>query len=76
MKIDGKPYRTIWPVGDSAVEVIDQTRLPHELATRLLERAGAKVVGCAFVIDLPDLGGSDKIRALGDVTTLVSFGGH
>ena len=28
MKVDGRPYRTIWPAGD-AVEVIDQTRLPH-----------------------------------------------
>ncbi len=46
-------------------------------AIKLLERAGAKVVGCAFVIDLPDLGGADKIRALGkDVTALVAFGGH
>ena len=44
---------------------------------KLLERAGAKVVGCCFVIDLPDLGGADKIRALGkEVTTLVRFGGH
>jgi adenine phosphoribosyltransferase len=44
---------------------------------KLLERAGAQVIGCAFVIDLPELGGADKIRALGkDVTTLVSFGGH
>lgn len=46
-------------------------------AIKLLERAGAKVIGCAFVIDLPDLGGADKIRALGkDVVSLVSFGGH
>ncbi len=31
MKIDGVPYRTIWPVNaDQAVEIIDQTRLPHE----------------------------------------------
>src|SRR6201999_806184 len=46
-------------------------------AIKLLERAGANVVGCAFVIDLPDLGGADKIRALGkDIVTLVSFGGH
>lgn len=45
-------------------------------AIELLERAGARVVGCAFVIDLPDLGGADKIRALGkDVVTLVSFAG-
>src|SRR6201996_3374506 len=46
-------------------------------AIKLLERAGANVIGCAFVIDLPDLGGADKIRALGkDVVSLVSFGGH
>jgi len=41
-----------------------------------LERAGAKVIGCCFVIDLPELGGADKIRALGkEVTTLVAFEG-
>jgi adenine phosphoribosyltransferase len=46
-------------------------------AIRLLERAGAKVIGCSFVIDLPDLGGSEKIRALGkEVKTLVAFEGH
>ena len=46
-------------------------------AIKLLERAGGKVVGCCFVIDLRDLGGAEKIRALGkEVTTLVAFGGH
>jgi len=46
-------------------------------AIKLLEQAGAEVVGCSFVIDLPDLGGADKIRALGkEVTTLVTFAGH
>lgn len=46
-------------------------------AIKLLERAGAHVVGCAFVIDLPELGGADKIRALGkDVSALVAFEGH
>ncbi|HEX4301331.1 MAG TPA: adenine phosphoribosyltransferase [Rhizomicrobium sp.] len=46
-------------------------------AVKLLERAGANVVGCSFVIDLPDLGGADKIRALGkQVTTLVTYEGH
>jgi adenine phosphoribosyltransferase len=46
-------------------------------AIRLLERAGAKVIGCSFVIDLPDLGGADKLRALGkEVKTLVTFPGH
>ena len=34
MKVNGKHYRTIWPVGDGqTVEIIDQTRLPHEFAT-------------------------------------------
>ncbi len=46
-------------------------------AIRLLERAGAHVMGCAFVIDLPELGGADKIRALGkEVVSLVAFEGH
>jgi adenine phosphoribosyltransferase len=46
-------------------------------AIKLLERAGGKVVGCCFVIDLPDLGGADRIRALGkEVTTLFTFEGH
>ena len=46
-------------------------------AIKLLERAGAKVVGCSFVIDLPELGGADKLRALGkEVKSLVAFEGH
>ena len=46
-------------------------------AIRLLERAGAKIMGCAFAIDLPELGGADKIRALSkEVTALVAFEGH
>src|ERR1700730_10934716 len=32
---------------------------------RLMERAGARVIGCSFVIDLPELGGADKLRAMG-----------
>ena len=33
MNIKGKPYRTIWLAPDGwSVEIIDQTRLPHELA--------------------------------------------
>ena len=44
---------------------------------RLMERAGAHVIGCSFVIDLPELGGADKLRALGKpVNTLVSFEGR
>ena len=38
MKIQGHPYRTIWPTADgNAVEVIDQTKLPHEFVTLRLE---------------------------------------
>jgi len=38
MKINGKPYRTIWPTADNAaVEIIDQTRLPHIFTTLRLE---------------------------------------
>src|SRR5438477_7566687 len=29
MLIHGQPTRTIWPAADGAVEIIDQTRLPH-----------------------------------------------
>jgi len=36
MKIAGRQYRTIWPVGTDAVEVIDQTRLPHAFSTVVL----------------------------------------
>ena len=37
MKIDGKPWRTIWPEADGwSVGVIDQTKLPHRFATRRL----------------------------------------
>jgi len=33
MKISGVPYRTIWPLESGTVRVIDQSRLPFELAT-------------------------------------------
>jgi methylthioribose-1-phosphate isomerase len=37
VKISGKHYRTIWPLGENAVEVIEQTKLPHEFRTRTLK---------------------------------------
>ena len=38
MKVNGKAMRTIWPAEDGrAVEIIDQTRLPHDFVTRRLE---------------------------------------
>jgi adenine phosphoribosyltransferase len=46
-------------------------------AIHLLRQLGAEILGACFVIDLPDLGGSRKLEALGvPVRTLVSFSGH
>ena len=46
-------------------------------ATRLLRQIGADIVAACFIIDLPDLGGAQKLRDLGvDVRSLVSFEGH
>ncbi|GAB4189202.1 MAG: S-methyl-5-thioribose-1-phosphate isomerase [Thalassobaculales bacterium] len=37
MNVNGKPTRTIWPAADgTAVEIIDQTRLPHHFAVARL----------------------------------------
>lgn len=48
-----------------------------EGAVKLMRQIGADVLAACFVIDLPELGGADKIRSLGvPVRTLLSFGGH
>src|ERR1700682_6009065 len=48
-----------------------------EGAVKLLRQLGANVLAACFVIDLPELGGADKIRKLDvPVRTLVSFEGH
>jgi adenine phosphoribosyltransferase len=45
-------------------------------AARLVRRAGASVAGSSFVIDLPALGGADRLRAEGyAVHTLIEFEG-
>jgi adenine phosphoribosyltransferase len=47
-----------------------------EAGIKLIERMGAEVIGCAFVIDLPDIGGRAKLEGLGmDVHALCSFAG-
>ncbi len=44
---------------------------------RLLERMGAQVIEGAAIVDLPELGGSQRLRESGlDVFTLVAFDGH
>lgn len=46
-------------------------------AISLLRSLGAEVIAACFVIDLPDLGGANKIRELGvPVHALVAFDGH
>jgi adenine phosphoribosyltransferase len=46
-------------------------------AVELIRRSGAELVAAAFVIDLPDLGGVEKLRAAGvEVHALVGFEGH
>jgi adenine phosphoribosyltransferase len=48
-----------------------------EAAVKLLRQMGGNVLAACFVIDLPDLGGADRLRKLDvPVRTLVSFAGH
>jgi adenine phosphoribosyltransferase len=48
-----------------------------EAATKLVRRSGGHVVGAAFIIDLPELGGLKRIEGLGvKCHTLVAFEGH
>ena len=39
MKINGKHYRSVWPIGEDAFGIIDQTKLPHEFVTMTLRSA-------------------------------------
>ena len=78
--------------GEAVMEIHDDAIQPGErvlvvddlLATggtaaagiKLIERLGGEIVGCAFIIDLPDLGGHRKLRELGmDVHVLCEFEG-
>ena len=79
--------------GEAVVEVHDDAIRPGErillvddlLATggtaeagiKLVERLGGEIIGCAFIIDLPDLGGRARLEAMGmDVHALCDFEGH
>jgi adenine phosphoribosyltransferase len=47
-----------------------------EAGIRLVERLGAQVTGCAFIIDLPELGGARRLQNLGmQVHSLCAFEG-
>jgi adenine phosphoribosyltransferase len=65
--------------GDRVILVDDliATGGTAEGAVMLLKQIGADVVAACFVIDLPDLGGAKRLKALGvEVRTLMSFAGH
>ncbi|KQI69246.1 adenine phosphoribosyltransferase [Loktanella sp. 3ANDIMAR09] len=79
--------------GEAIVEIHDDALQPGErvlivddlLATggtaeagiKLCEKLGAQVVGCAFIIDLPDLGGRAKLEGMNmDVHALCAYAGE
>lgn len=48
-----------------------------EGAVKLLRQIGADVIAACFIVDLPELGGAAKLRALNvPVRTLMAFEGH
>ncbi len=65
--------------GDRVVLVDDliATGGTAEGAVKLLRQVGAEVLAACFIIDLPELGGAEKLRKLDvPVRTLISFEGH
>src|SRR5438105_12801513 len=65
--------------GDRVVLVDDliATGGTAEGAVKLLRQMGAEVMAACFIIDLPDLGGADKLRKIDvPVRALISFEGH
>jgi methylthioribose-1-phosphate isomerase len=48
MNVHGVAYRSIWPIGQRAVGIIDQTRLPYEFCT--LELAEWRAVATAIAV--------------------------
>ena len=65
--------------GDRVVLVDDliATGGTAEGAVKLLRQVGAEVLAACFIIDLPELGGAEKLRKLDvPVRTLVAFEGH
>ena len=47
-----------------------------EAGIRLIEGLGGQIIGCAFVVDLPDLGGRKRLESMGmEVHALCAFEG-
>ncbi|MGH8710295.1 MAG: adenine phosphoribosyltransferase [Burkholderiales bacterium] len=48
-----------------------------EATVKLIGKTGGQIVGCAFVVDLPDFGGRKRLEKLGQsVVTLCEFEGN
>ncbi|HZT46870.1 MAG TPA: adenine phosphoribosyltransferase [Hyphomicrobiaceae bacterium] len=48
-----------------------------EAAAKLIQRSGGDIVGASFIIDLPELGGMEKLTRLGiKAHVLMAFEGH
>jgi adenine phosphoribosyltransferase len=72
-------HRDACPAGERVMLVDDliATGGTAAAAIQLLRRVGAEVVAAAFVVDLPDLQGAEKLRAMGvPVSALMDFPGH
>lgn len=77
--------QAVMEVHDDAIQPSEQVLLVDDLlatggtaaaGVRLIERLGGEVVGCAFVIDLPDLGGRNRLEGMGlSVHALTEFEG-
>jgi methylthioribose-1-phosphate isomerase len=65
VKIAGRHYRSVWPIGEDAFGIIDQTRLPHEFvaltlrsehdaahAIRAMQTRGAPLIGAVAAYGL------------------------
>ena len=48
-----------------------------EAAAKLIRQLGGEIIGAAFLVDLPELGGTAKLEGLGiKVHALMTFAGH
>lgn len=48
-----------------------------EAAAKLIRQLGGEIIGAAFLVDLPELGGTAKLESLGiKVHALMTFAGH
>src|SRR5665213_1644016 len=61
MNVNGTHYRSVWPIGEDTVGIIDQTRLPHEFVTIELHSAE----DCARAIKTMQTRGAPLIGAVG-----------